>query len=157
MIEKMKYGVSFQCVLAIGLISVSFLINGCQNKEPVVFNPATAENGEVVVKDENGPKIKFEEVEYDFGTVLQGERLTHTFVFENVGKSDLVISSTMASCGCTTSTPPKAPIKAGEKGEIKVTFDSKTKKGKVSNTVTVAANTYPTRTILKLKADVKVP
>ena len=87
------------------------VICGCGSKEPVVHNPVTAEGGSVSVKDDNGPKIEFKETEYDFGTVMQGERLSHTFVFTNTGKSDLIISSAHASCGCTTSTPPKAPIR----------------------------------------------
>lgn len=132
-------------------------LSGCGSKEPVVHNPVTAEGGNVSVKDDNGPRIEFKETEYDFGTVMQGERLSHTFVFTNTGKSDLIISSAHASCGCTTSTPPKAPIKPGETSEIKVTFDSKTKKGPTTNIVTVAANTYPTRTILRISADVKIP
>ena len=132
-------------------------LSGCGSKEPVVHNPVTAEGGNVSVKDDNGPRIEFKETEYDFGTVMQGERLSHTFVFTNTGKSDLIISSAHASCGCTTSTPPKAPIKPGETSEIKVTFDSKTKKGPTTNIVTVAANTYPTRTILRISADVQIP
>lgn len=139
------------------MVSTTLLITGCTNKEPIVFNPATADGSTVSIKDENGPQIKFDKTEFDFGTVMRGERLSYTFVFTNTGKSDLIISSTMASCGCTTTVPPKAPIPPGEKGEIKVTFDSKSKKGPVTNTVTVATNTYPTRTILKLKADVKIP
>lgn len=130
---------------------------GCGTKDPVVHNPVTAEKGGVSVRDENGPKIEFKETSYDFGTVMQGERLSHVFVFTNTGKSDLVISSAHASCGCTTSTPPKAPIKPGETSEIKVTFDSKTKKGPTTNVVTISANTYPTRTLLRVSADVKIP
>lgn len=141
----------------LGLVIIGAVIYiFCTDKEvPAVYNPITAESGEVSVKDENAPKIVFEETEYDFGTIMQGEKLTHVFVFTNEGKSDLVIQSANASCGCTTSTPPKAPIKPGEKGEIRVTFDSKAKKGAVDNSVRVAANTYPTFTILHIKANVK--
>lgn len=126
-----------------------------RKNEALVYNPMTAESGQVTVRDEKAPKIVFEEAEYDFGTIMQGEKLTHVFVFTNEGKSDLIINSANTSCGCTSSTPPKTPIKPGEKGEITVTFDSKTKKGAVENTIRVAANTYPTLTILRLKANVK--
>ena len=139
------------------VLFMATVICGCGSKEPVVHNPVTAEGGSVSVKDDNGPKIEFKETEYDFGTVMQGERLSHTFVFTNTGKSDLIISSAHASCGCTTSTPPKAPIRPGETSEIKVTFDSKTKLGPTTNVVTVSANTYPTRTLLRVSADVKIP
>ena len=139
------------------LLTTVACLSGCGSKEPVVHNPATAEGGSVSVKDENGPKMEFKETAYDFGRVMQGERLSHIFVFTNTGKSDLIISSAHASCGCTTSTPPKAPIKPGETSEIKVTFDSKTKKGPTTNVVTISANTYPTRTLLRISADVQIP
>ena len=140
----------------IGCLIGCMLFCGCKQKTTVVVhNPVTAEGGAVSKADPNGPKIKFDETTFDFGTVMQGERLSHTFNFTNTGKSDLIISSATASCGCTTSQPPRGPIKPGQKGEIKVQFDSKTKKGAVKNIVWVAANTYPTRTVLTITADVK--
>lgn len=134
------------------------LLAACEKKTTViVHNPVTAEGGSISKDDPNGPKLKFDETVFDFGTVMQGERMSHTFTFTNTGKSDLIISSATASCGCTTSQPPRGPIKPGQKGEIKVQFDSKTKKGAVKNVVWVAANTYPTRTILTITANVKQP
>lgn len=143
--------------LFVSVIAFAFCSISCEKKTKViVHNPVTAENGSVSKADPNGPKIQFDETTFDFGTVMQGERLSHTFTFTNTGKSDLLISSATASCGCTTSQPPRTPIRPGEKGELKVQFDSKSKKGHVENTIKVAANTYPTRTILTIIADVKV-
>lgn len=147
--------------LNIVLLITALFLTGCNEKEnPSVINiPATADtkNGEPSKEDPNGPKIKFDHTSYDFGTVMQGEKLTHTFTFTNSGKSVLVISSTSASCGCTTSTPPRAPIKPGEKGKIDVTFDSKTKMGDVENKVRVASNAYPSPAVLTVKAHVIKP
>ncbi|MDR3047539.1 MAG: DUF1573 domain-containing protein [Bacteroidales bacterium] len=118
-----------------------------------ITNPASAD--EAHSKDrEKLPVITFEKTEHDFGKVTQGERLSYTFHFTNTGKSDLIIENTQSSCGCTTSIPPKAPIRPGEKGEIKVTFDSKNKEGSVSNGVAVMANTYPMYTMVKVTAEV---
>ena len=91
---------------------------------------------------------------YDFGEVVQGEKLSYTFKFKNTGKSNLIIFSSEATCGCTTSTPPKAPIRPGETGEIKVTFDSSSQNGKVVKRILVGANTYPAETILTITANV---
>lgn len=103
------------------------------------------------------PVITFEKTKYDFGEVVQGERLTYAFKFKNTGKSNLIIYSSEATCGCTTSTPPKAPIRPGESGEIQVTFDSKSQSGKVTKRILVGANTYPAETILTITANVSVP
>lgn len=103
------------------------------------------------------PVITFETTNYDFGDVIQGERLTYSFKFKNTGKSNLIIYSSEATCGCTTSTPPKAPIRPGESGEITVTFDSKNQKGKVTKRILVGANTYPVENIITITANVSVP
>ncbi len=100
------------------------------------------------------PLIEFERTTYDFGEVVQGEKLSYTFKFKNTGKSNLIIFSSEATCGCTTSMPPKAPIRPGETGEIKVVFDSSSQKGKVVKRILVGANTYPAETILTITANV---
>lgn len=100
------------------------------------------------------PVITFETTEYDFGEVVQGEVLTYSFKFKNTGKSNLIIYSSEATCGCTTSVPPKAPIRPGESGEIQVTFNSKSQEGKVKKRILVGANTYPAETILIINANV---
>ncbi|MBP5710334.1 MAG: DUF1573 domain-containing protein [Bacteroidales bacterium] len=121
-----------------------------------IHNPASPE-GVSQKENENMPVLTFEKTTHDFGRVIQGERLTYAFKFKNTGKSNLIISNTSASCGCTTSIPPKEPIRPGESGEIKVTFDSKRKHGNVKNSVVVAANTYPVNTVLTITAEVIEP
>lgn len=146
------------------LIAVSVFIfvscNGKQKPDEVkitdIHNPQTAD-GISPKEEKNLPVISFECLEYDFGKVLQGERLSYSFKFKNTGKSNLIIYNTEASCGCTTSTPPKAPVRPGESEAIKVIFDSKTQKGKVEKVVVVAANTYPVQTVLRIKAEVVIP
>lgn len=121
-----------------------------------IHYPATAE-GMSKKELKKMPVITFEKTTHDFGKVIQGEKLSYTFKFKNTGKSNLVITKAEASCGCTTSIPPKAPIKPGETGEIKVSFDSKTKKGEVKQLVVVSANTYPVRTMIYITANVIIP
>lgn len=142
--------------LAIGLV-----FGGCHRK--------AAKEGDFTVKDvhipqtadglsskeaEKMPVIEFETKTYDFGEVIEGERLTYAFKFKNTGKSNLIIYSSEANCGCTTSQPPKAPIRPGESGEITVTFDSKGQNGDVQKRILVGANTYPAETILMITAKV---
>ena len=49
--------------------------------------------------------------------------VTCVFIFENIGEQPLVINQAIASCGCTVPEYTKDPIKPGEKGEIKVTYN----------------------------------
>jgi hypothetical protein len=121
-----------------------------------IKNPATA-HGINQHQKENMPEIQFDEISYNFGKVIQGEILSYTFRFKNSGKSSLIIAEIEASCGCTTSIPPKAPVKPGEKGEITITFDSKYKQGDVISYLMVTANTYPANTVLAVQANVVIP
>jgi len=144
------------------LSGVEVLLFSCNNRNKSEFsisdimNPATAD-GINKSQMENMPEIQFDNLSYNFGKVIQGELLSYTFHFKNTGKTSLIISNIDASCGCTTSVPPKAPIKPGEKGEITITFDSKFKNGDVISHLVVTANTYPAQTILTVTAKVINP
>ena len=147
--------------LTILLTIAATLLTGCHNKPAKegdftvkdVHIPQTADG--LSAKDaEKMPVITFETKTYDFGDVVEGERLTYAFKFKNTGKSNLIIYSSEATCGCTTSQPPKAPVRPGESGEIYVTFNSQGQKGKVQKRILVGANTYPAETILTITANV---
>ncbi|MCL1850710.1 MAG: DUF1573 domain-containing protein [Bacteroidetes bacterium] len=144
------------------IIVLCFLLFSCGNKNSNEFsvsdikNPATAD-GIDKQKQANMPEIQFDNLSYNFGKVIQGEILSYIFHFKNTGKSNLIISGISASCGCTTSIPPKAPIKPGEKGEITITFDSKFKDNEVTSYLLVVANTYPAQTVLTVQATVIIP
>jgi len=106
----------------------------------------------------NMPEILFENISHHFGEVIQGEQLSYTFHFKNVGRSDLIILDLSASCGCTRPIPTEEPIKPGEQGDIAITVDSKEKKiGEMISYVVVTTNTYPAQTILTLHANVLSP
>ncbi len=100
------------------------------------------------------PKFEFEEESYDFGTINEGDIVTHIFKFTNTGEAPLMISSATASCGCTVPEWPKEPIAVGEEGEIKVQFNSRKKPGVQNKTVTITANTYPKINRIRIKANV---
>lgn len=99
--------------------------------------------------------INYEENEYDYGMVDEGEIVKHIYKFKNTGDIPLVISNCKGSCGCTVPTWPKEPIGPGETGEIKVEFNSKGKPGAQRKQVTVFANTTPSETFLVIKGEVR--
>ena len=101
--------------------------------------------------------IKFDTDMHDFGTVLQGEVVTYSFHFTNTGNMPLIISSVKSSCGCTVGDYPRKPIEPGERGAIKVTYDSKGHHGFQSRVLTVMTNTIPAKNTLRIKAIVKTP
>ncbi len=73
---------------------------------------------------QNVPKISAKEVSHDFGTLTEGEIVTHNFEIFNTGNAELKIDQVRASCGCTDAKPEKKILKPGEKTFIKVEFNS---------------------------------
>ncbi len=97
------------------------------------------------------PKFVFENVEYNFGTVNEGDVVNHTFSFTNSGEAPLLIKNAVASCGCTVPSWPKEPIAPGETGKIEVSFNSSGKTNQQTKTITITANTDPSITKLTIK------
>lgn len=94
------------------------------------------------------PVIKFDTTIYDFGTLKEGENATHSYVFTNNGKNDLVIRKTKASCGCTASSPEKSILKSGESSKINVVFNTTGKVGNQSKTITITSNDPKNATVI---------
>lgn len=100
------------------------------------------------------PVAVFNEVEHDFGSINEGVVAEHTFTVKNTGEAPLVIEKASPSCGCTVPDWTKSPIPPGGSGFVKVKFDSKGKPGMQNKNVTVVANTWPSQTVLRFKANV---
>jgi hypothetical protein len=98
--------------------------------------------------------IEFDESEYDFGLIYEGDKVSHVFRFTNTGTEPLIITKATGSCGCTVPHYPKVPILPGETSEIEVEFNSKAKKGLQSKRVTITANTEPAKTFLAIGGEV---
>jgi hypothetical protein len=101
--------------------------------------------------------VKFDETEFDFGKVEQGEYASHVYTFTNTGEAPLIISSAKGSCGCTVPKWPQGPILPGETASITVQFDSKGKMGFQNKKVTIIANTDPQQTFVYMKGEIVDP
>ena len=101
-------------------------------------------------------QMEFQYKQFDFGKIQEGEKVSHTYQFTNTGAEPLLISNAKGSCGCTVPQFPKEPIAPGESGEITVVFNSKSKKGKRNQKVTITANTSPAQTFIYLTGEVLV-
>jgi hypothetical protein len=127
-------------------------------KKRLIVSPDIKEDFSKLTPEElkNAPEITFDKMNYHFGTINMGDKITHTFSFTNTGKRDLIIRATKASCGCTSPEPKKKVISAGETGTIEVVFNSFGKHDKQDLRVTVITNdpTNPV-SVLHLKGIVK--
>ena len=106
-------------------------------------------------KAENYAELTFDTLRHDFGKFSKDEPLVHcAFAFTNTGTAPLIIHQAFASCGCTIPTYTKEPIKPGEKGEIKVTYNGTGKfPGHFKKSITVRTNGAVEMTRLYIEGD----
>ncbi|MBP7866290.1 MAG: type I pullulanase [Acidobacteria bacterium] len=94
----------------------------------------------------------------DFGTVLQGRKVSHTFVVENHGDAPLNISGVVPNCNCTTADITRQIVEPGTSAFVRAVFDSSEFDGPVGKTIFVSSDD-PERPTLNLdfKANVLRP
>jgi hypothetical protein len=88
----------------------------------------------------DAPKVFFENAVFNFGTIKQGQKVSHEFKFKNEGKSNLVIRKVTTSCGCTTINPNDKEIKPGESSSLTAVFDSSGKMGEQNKSIVIVTN-----------------
>ena len=121
------------------LLAGILLLSACHGAQP----GNTTTSSTVADSTHGFPILTFEKQEHDFGTVHEGEVVEYSFKFKNTGTAPLLIESASASCGCTIPEVPKEPIKPGEDGYMKVSFNSTGKIGAQLKEISIKANTNP--------------
>ncbi len=106
-------------------------------------------------KADGTPQINFETYEHNFGTIAQGEKVSYTFKFRNIGDGALQITDVTTSCGCTASKYSTEPVKPGESGTVEVIFDSYGREGKQLKSANVWTNCGEKPIKLQIFAEVK--
>lgn len=90
---------------------------------------------------QNGPVLTWDKSTHDFGNMVQGDVVEHTFKFTNTGNEPLVITNVQVSCGCTTPKGwPRDPVMPGGSGELTVSFNSAGKMGAQTKPVIIVSN-----------------
>lgn len=155
--------------LIVPVLAAAVLAVSCGEKKhnkastDIVNMPATADSTAAPAQHYEVAQIEFEKTTHDFGTITQGEIVEYAFQFRNPGKTELLIASAGASCGCTVPDYPKEPIPPGGTGKIKVKFNSDKRIERFQKEVYVSANTEPMQTVLTIsgmivqKPDMRMP
>lgn len=104
----------------------------------------------------NMPEIYFKNTTHDYGTIEKNANGICEFTFKNTGKEPLLLTNVRASCGCTTPTWPKEPIKKGKKGTIIVKYNTRIIGG-FTKFITVYSNAKTTPVKLKITGKVTNP
>lgn len=98
--------------------------------------------------------FKFSGETHDFGKIPFNKPATHEFTFTNDGTSPIIISEVKPTCGCSVAEFTKTPVKPGEAGSIKVTYDASVK-GPFTKSFIVKSNTNTPVRNLTIKGSVE--
>ena len=92
---------------------------------------------------------------FKFPKAKEGEVIQHVFAFTNTGKTPLIFSSYSVACSCTKVSLPKEPVLPGQKGEIKVTFETEGRSFYQDRTILLTTNTKRKTEKLRFKVYVE--
>ncbi|MFC2150966.1 DUF1573 domain-containing protein [Bacteroidota bacterium] len=99
------------------------------------------------------PEIYFENTTHNYGNIEYNSDGNCEFTFRNNGNEPLLLTNVKASCGCTTPTWPKEPIKKGKKGTVVVKYNTKIV-GSFTKTIRVYSNAKTSPVTLRITGTV---
>ena len=92
---------------------------------------------------------------YDFGSVVEGVAVSHTFILKNTGDDVLEISGVSVTCGCTAADLATDSVAPGESVDLSVLVDTAGFSGTISKSIVVYSND-PDTPILYLRVTGKL-
>ncbi|MCB9261823.1 MAG: DUF1573 domain-containing protein [Flavobacteriales bacterium] len=103
--------------------------------------------------------LKFDKELIDFDTIaFDSDPILLEYIFTNTSDVNFEIKNVMASCGCTNTEWTKVPVKPGEKGYVKATFNPKGIAGDVEKSLDIYGNfSNATTKILTFKGHITEP
>lgn len=98
-------------------------------------------------------EFKFDKELNDFGKIPVNKAATVEFKFVNTGDQPLIISKVETTCGCTVPEYTQVPVKKGEAGTIKVTYNPTGAAMPFSKAITITSNAKTTTKVLYIKGE----
>lgn len=86
-----------------------------------------------------GPIISLNKDIHNYGIIDYGSNGECEFIIRNIGTDDLIINKVKSSCGCAVVKYPLKPIKYGDKGIIKVKYNTK-RPGSINKKIIIFSN-----------------
>ena len=90
--------------------------------------------------DASVPRAQVDQAEFNFGTMQEGRRRSHTFTFKNVGAAPLTLRVGKPTCKCTVGQVTDRPIPPGESGTVTLEWTALTGSGPFRQSAPVYTN-----------------
>lgn len=104
--------------------------------------PVAAQKMKIGDPTKNNGKVEFEPMQIDAGEVPYGVPVERAYTVKNISEADLIILNVKSGCHCAVVDWPKEPLKPGQTGSIKITYDA-LKEGQFYKIVSVNTNFDP--------------
>lgn len=92
---------------------------------------------------------------FNFGEIKEKEgKVSHSFIFQNRGKSPIAFENVATRCGCVEFEYSKEPIKPGESRKLTVTYNPAYRPGFFSKEIVVLSNNRQNYMRIWIKGDV---
>lgn len=98
-------------------------------------------------------EFKFDKESHDFGKIPLNKPASVEFKFTNIGDQPLIITKVETTCGCTVPEYTQTPIKKGDTGVIKVTYNPTGAALPFSKSITITSNAKTTTKVLYIKGE----
>ena len=111
-------------------------------------------NQSKVASADSLPFIKFDSLMISIGSILSGEKAGIDFVYTNTGGQELEVLEARVSCGCTVPEWKKEKVGPGQKGNIRVIYDSSGELGMQNKSIRIISNARNREVDLIISAEV---
>jgi len=98
------------------------------------------------------PIIKVDSI-YSYGNIDKNSEGLASIKFYNIGKSPLIISNVISTCGCTVPSWPKEPVLPGDSSAIQVQYDTK-RVGFIDKQITIISNAIEPNVNITIRGNV---
>ena len=83
------------------------------------------------------PKISFDAMEKDFGSIAEGDEKAFEFIVMNIGESELVVSHLRSLCDCVEVMMDETIIRPGNSSSLRGVFRSEGRWGKQEKVIVI--------------------
>ncbi|MEJ5962864.1 DUF1573 domain-containing protein [Pedobacter immunditicola] len=98
-------------------------------------------------------EFKFEKETHNFGKIPSNKPATVEFKFTNIGDTPLILTNVETTCGCTVPEYTKTPVKKGDTGIIKVTYNPTGTALPFSKSISITSNAKTPTKVLYIKGE----
>jgi len=101
----------------------------------------------------NAPILKFDKMEYDYGSIYQNSNGEIGFAYTNTGKEPLIFARVKSSCGCTIPKWSRLPLMPGQTDTLRIFYDTK-RLGAFHKSITISSNASAPKMVIRIKGKV---